>query len=61
MNIPSFIQIVLVKREQFGGFVLYFYKEDLINMIVPDKPDPAAAKVLQEALGGRFGEMRTMM
>ncbi len=29
-------------------------------MIVPDKPDPAA-KVLQEALGGRFGEMRTMM
>lgn len=30
-------------------------------MIVPDKPDPAAAKVLQETLGGRFGEMRTMM
>ena len=30
-------------------------------MIVPDKPDPAAAKVLQEALGGQFGEMRTMM
>ncbi|MFE9275171.1 manganese catalase family protein [Paenibacillus glucanolyticus] len=42
-------------------FPVYFYKEDLINMIVPDKPDPAAAKVLQEALGGRFGEMRTMM
>jgi len=40
---------------------LYFYKEDLINMIVPDKPDPSAAKVLQETLGGRFGEMRTMM
>jgi Mn-containing catalase len=40
---------------------MYFYKEDLINMIVPDKPDPAAAKVLQETLGGRFGEMRTMM
>jgi Mn-containing catalase len=40
---------------------LYFYKEDLINMIVPDKPDPAAAKVIQEILGGRFGEMRTMM
>jgi len=38
---------------------MYFYKEDLINIIVPDKPDPAAAKVLQEALGGRFGEMRT--
>lgn len=30
-------------------------------MIVPDKPDPAAAKVMQEILGGRFGEMRTMM
>ena len=40
---------------------MYFYKEDLINVIVPDKPDPAAAKVLQEALGGQFGEMRTMM
>lgn len=26
-----------------------------------DKPDPAAAKVIQEVLGGRFGEMRTMM
>jgi Mn-containing catalase len=40
---------------------MYFYKEDLINMIVPDKPDPNAAKVLQEALGGQFGEIRTMM
>lgn len=40
---------------------MYFYREDLINVIVPDKPDPAAAKVLQETLGGRFGEMRTMM
>jgi Mn-containing catalase len=40
---------------------MYFYKEDLINIIVPDKPDPSAAKVLQETLGGRFGEMRTMM
>lgn len=40
---------------------MYFYKEDLINMIVPDEPDPSAAKVLQEILGGRFGEMRTMM
>jgi Mn-containing catalase len=40
---------------------VYFYKEDLINTIVPDKPDPSAARVLQETLGGRFGEMRTMM
>ncbi|WP_400164246.1 manganese catalase family protein [Brevibacillus sp. TJ4] len=40
---------------------MYFYKEDLINLIVPDEPDPQAAKVMQETLGGRFGEMRTMM
>ncbi|MED4073382.1 manganese catalase family protein [Priestia endophytica] len=40
---------------------MYYYKEGLINGIKPDKPDPAAAKVLQETLGGRFGEMRTMM
>jgi Mn-containing catalase len=36
---------------------MFYYKEELINQIVPDKPDPAAAKVLQETLGGRFGEM----
>ncbi|MGQ7885477.1 manganese catalase family protein [Paenibacillus sp. WC2504] len=40
---------------------MYYYKEELINQIVPDQPDPAAAKVLQEALGGHYGEMRTMM
>ncbi|WP_078392826.1 manganese catalase family protein [Shouchella patagoniensis] len=40
---------------------MYYYKEELINIIKPDKPDPAAAKVLQETLGGHFGEMRTMM
>ena len=40
---------------------MYDYKEELINIIKPDKPDPAAAKVLQETLGGQFGEMRTMM
>ncbi|ANE48993.1 catalase [Paenibacillus swuensis] len=40
---------------------MYFYKQDLINQIVPDQPDPAAAKVLQEILGGHYGEMRTMM
>ncbi|WP_202903647.1 manganese catalase family protein, partial [Paenibacillus graminis] len=40
---------------------MYFYKEGLINSIVADKPDPAAAKVLQEILGGHYGEMRTMM
>lgn len=41
---------------------LYYYKEELINPITPpDQPDPAAAKVLQEILGGHYGEMRTMM
>lgn len=40
---------------------MYFYKESLINLIKVDKPDPAAAKVLQEILGGHYGEMRTMM
>lgn len=40
---------------------MYYYKEELINIIKPDKPDQAAAKVLQEILGGHYGEMRTMM
>ncbi|WP_050182821.1 manganese catalase family protein [Domibacillus robiginosus] len=40
---------------------MYYYKEELINIVAPDEPDPAAAKVLQEILGGHFGEMRTMM
>ncbi|MBH0171470.1 manganese catalase family protein [Fictibacillus sp. 18YEL24] len=40
---------------------MYYYSEELINEIKTDRPDPAAAKVLQEALGGQFGEMRTMM
>lgn len=40
---------------------MYYYREGLINDIKPDQPDPAAAKVLQETLGGQFGEMRTMM
>lgn len=41
---------------------VYYYKEELINPVTPpDKPDPEAAKVMQEILGGHFGEMRTMM
>ncbi|MBM7564553.1 manganese catalase family protein [Paenibacillus sacheonensis] len=40
---------------------MYYYKEELINKIEVDRPDPGAARVLQEALGGQFGEMRTMM
>jgi Mn-containing catalase len=40
---------------------MFLSKEQLVNDIQKDKPDPAAAKALQEALGGQFGEMRTMM
>jgi Mn-containing catalase len=40
---------------------VFFHVQRLINEIVPDEPDPAAANVLQEGLGGQFGEMRTMM
>jgi Mn-containing catalase len=40
---------------------MFLSKEKLVNEIEKDKPDPAAAKALQEALGGQFGEMRTMM
>jgi len=41
---------------------MFYYKEELINPVTPpDKPDPQAAKVLQEILGGHYGEMRTMM
>ncbi|WP_172371105.1 manganese catalase family protein [Sporosarcina jiandibaonis] len=40
---------------------MYYYKEELINIITPDKPDPEAARVMQEILGGHYGEMRTMM
>lgn len=40
---------------------MYYYKEELINIIKPDKPDPQAARVMQEILGGHYGEMRTMM
>ncbi|HUS17345.1 MAG TPA: manganese catalase family protein, partial [Chloroflexia bacterium] len=40
---------------------MYFHVQKLINGIVPDEPDPAAANALQEGLGGQFGEMRTMM
>ncbi|AFC29640.1 Catalase [Paenibacillus mucilaginosus 3016] len=40
---------------------MFFYTEALINEIVPDQPDPSAAKAMQEILGGHYGEMRTMM
>lgn len=40
---------------------MFFHVQNLINEIVPDEPDPAAANALQEGLGGQFSEMRTMM
>jgi Mn-containing catalase len=40
---------------------MFMNVQRLINEIVPDNPDPAAANALQEGLGGQFGEMRTMM
>ena len=43
------------------GPSMFLHVQRLINEIVPDEPDPAAANALQEGLGGQFGEMRTMM
>src|SRR5919206_3311187 len=40
---------------------MFLSVEKLVNDIKADGPDPIAAKALQEALGGQFGEMRTMM
>jgi Mn-containing catalase len=40
---------------------MFFHVQNLINPIAIDEPDPAAANILQEGLGGQFGEMRTMM
>ena len=40
---------------------MFFHIQNLINPIAADEPDPAAANILQEGLGGQFGEMRTMM
>src|SRR5205807_3940115 len=40
---------------------VFLHVQRMINEIVPDEPDPAAANALQEGLGGQVGEMRTMM
>jgi Mn-containing catalase len=40
---------------------MFFHTQNLINPILVDEPDPSAANILQEGLGGQFGEMRTMM
>jgi Mn-containing catalase len=39
---------------------MYFYDDTIINEVPVGNPDPASAHILQEALGGQFGEMRTM-
>src|SRR5687768_5892948 len=41
--------------------LMFFHVQKLINPIIADEPDPAAANILQEGLGGQFGEMRTTM
>jgi hypothetical protein len=50
-----------VSSPQSGRHLVYLHTQLLINEILPDEPDPAAANALQEGLGGQFGEMRTMM
>ena len=40
---------------------MFFHIQNFINPITADQPDPSAANILQEGLGGQFGEMRTMM
>ena len=52
---------VLRVRQRTRGGLMFFHVQKLINEIVPDEPDPAAANALQEGLGGQFSEMRTMM
>ena len=49
------------RRRLTKEITMYLHVQRLINDIVPDEPDPAAANALQEGLGGQFGEMRTMM
>ena len=34
---------------------VFLHVQRMINEIVPDEPDPAAANALQEGLGGQFG------
>ena len=40
---------------------MFISVNQLANQLPKDKPDNLAANVLQEGLGGQFGEMRTMM
>ena len=40
---------------------MFFHSQQLINPIVPDEPDPAAANALQEGLGGQFHPSYTRM
>jgi hypothetical protein len=50
-----------VSSSQSRRQLVYLHTQLLINEILPDEPDPAAANALQEGLGGQFGEMRTMI
>jgi manganese catalase len=40
---------------------MFLSKEQLVNRILEDRPNPKAANALQDALGGQSGEVRTMM
>src|SRR5260221_14534789 len=51
----------LSSSEKERRIKMFFHVQKLINEIIPDEPDPAAANALQEGVGGQFGEMRTMM
>src|SRR5215472_5673250 len=53
----SFFSVIFLVRR----IPMFFHVQKLINEIIPDEPDPVAARALQEGLGGQFGEMRTMM
>jgi Mn-containing catalase len=49
-----------VAGDQRSEATMYFYDDTIINEVPVGDPDPASAHILQEALGGQFGEMRTM-
>ena len=40
---------------------MFFHRKELQFTARPDKPDPIFAKMLQEALGGQWGEMSVMI
>ena len=52
---------ITVQNKILREIFVFFHVQKLLNKIVPDKPDPVAANILQEGLGRQLGEMRTMM